>query len=65
MLRICAWCGMYLGGDKSSDVITHGICDTCRDTLLKGKPKRKPRSTPAYRDAWSGTPDTDKHKEGV
>ena len=33
--RVCAWCGTVIGGNKTSDIITHGMCEDCYDDVIK------------------------------
>jgi len=38
MKRVCAWCGECMGykeGDGIPEQITHGICQTCKDKMVK------------------------------
>ncbi|MDP8242964.1 MAG: hypothetical protein P9L94_02700 [Candidatus Hinthialibacter antarcticus] len=40
MKKICAWCKKELGvNSANSELITHGICDSCSETFLKGDPE--------------------------
>lgn len=34
--RECSWCQTYLGGDPESKHVTHGVCITCKEQVLKG-----------------------------
>jgi hypothetical protein len=47
MLRICAWCKKEIGGHDSQQgcEITHGICESCKVTLLSS---HSPRSIHKY-----------------
>ena len=38
MKRVCAWCNKEMGykeGDGIPEQITHGICQTCKDKMVK------------------------------
>jgi hypothetical protein len=37
--RICAWCGEVLEKDVDTERDSHGICEKCRDELLKDTEK--------------------------
>jgi len=30
---VCAWCGEPMGGDPDAELVSHGICERCLETL--------------------------------
>ncbi len=62
----CAWCGVHMDGDVESTVISHGICPTCRDSVmgtLRAKVGSSKREYGACEDAWSHNRSVCKHGE--
>jgi hypothetical protein len=50
-IRLCAWCGNPLPGEEKAQdpitplsILTHGICQMCRDAFFRGLATDRPRT---------------------
>jgi len=65
---VCSWCGRHMRGAENAQRTSHGMCPQCHANVLSTVRGVRTYDYGMGRDAWAGTPSTDKYwyqnKEG-